>query len=192
MIPEIKIITDEGIRRREYLSGHTVDRIIDRKLSTIAPYILNPNVLIVVNLEGARWFVNKLVYEVSKKYGVDHSDLARYIKVKSATGQAQHGEPHIEQWFTHPEEVEGKDVLVPEDINDNGHTLKKVQEKLLELKPKSIMTAVLFEKDDVPKVFTPDIIFAHVPNKYWIGSGLDDGTGYGRELPGLWEVILHD
>jgi len=184
------VIVESGVKRRQYLSEGDVSRIIDRHMREVIPFINNPNGLTVINLDGARWFAQQLLYRASRITGEDHSDQARYIKVKSATGQAQHGEVHIERWFSNPAEVRGKDIFVPEDINDLGHTLKKVVAELTKFSPKSITTAAQFEKDGVPKSFTPDIIFAHVPNKYWIGSGLDDGAGYGRELPGLWEVIL--
>ncbi len=190
MNPEVdqQIVVEANVQRKQFWSVETVSGIIDAHLQEVIPHIDRPDSIIVVNLEGARWFAWQLLYRAAQVTGNDRSDQARYVKVTSATGQATHGEPRIEQWFANPREVEGKYVFVPEDINDNGLTLKTLYAKLQQLSPASIVTAVLFDKDGVVKHFQPDIVFARVPKRYWIGSGLDDGKGYGRELPGLWEV----
>jgi hypoxanthine phosphoribosyltransferase len=80
-------------------------------------------------------------------------------------------------------EVEGRDVLVVDDILDTGRTLKRVLQKLQELKPRSIKTCVLLDKKArrVEKVRANYVGF-EIPDVFVVGYGLDFDEGY-RNLP---------
>lgn len=175
---------EETARYRRYLSEQEVADSIDRAMPMIAPHFTD-NAIFICNLDGAEWFLGQILSRV----GIDRSGQVRRVKVTSATGQARHGEPRVEQWLANPEEINGVDVVVPEDINDGGHTLAKVCQLLEENEPKSITTIVLFDKQGVQKSYTPDIVVREIENRYVFGSGLDDGTGFGRDFPGLYEVL---
>ena len=80
-------------------------------------------------------------------------------------------------------EVRGRDVLVVDDILDTGRTLRRVLEKLRQLKPRRIKTCVLLDKPErrVEKV-TADYVGFHIPNQFVVGYGLDFAERY-RNLP---------
>lgn len=80
-------------------------------------------------------------------------------------------------------DVQGRDVLLVDDILDTGRTLKRVTAKLRELKPRSIRVCVLLEKKArrVEKVRAQYIGF-QIPDLFVVGYGLDYNEAY-RNLP---------
>lgn len=79
--------------------------------------------------------------------------------------------------------IEGKDVLIVEDIIDTGHTLKHLKEYLMTKNPKSLKIAVLADKIERREV-PVDIDYTGfvIPNKFVIGYGFDYNE-IGRNLP---------
>jgi len=80
-------------------------------------------------------------------------------------------------------DVRGRDVLLVDDILDTGKTLRRVLEKLHELKPREIKTCVLLEKAArrVENV-RADYIGFSIPDLFVVGYGLDFAERY-RNLP---------
>lgn len=79
--------------------------------------------------------------------------------------------------------IEGKDVLIVEDIIDSGLTLSWLLRNLSNRKPKSLKVVTLLRKPDAvkAKVDLLDVGF-DIPNEFVIGYGLDYGERY-RDLP---------
>jgi len=81
--------------------------------------------------------------------------------------------------------LEGRDVIVIEDIADTCITLKCIIEKLKEYKPKSVKLCVLLNKLDVRQPQDDvkiDYKGADIPNVFAVGYGLDYANRY-RDLP---------
>jgi hypoxanthine phosphoribosyltransferase len=80
-------------------------------------------------------------------------------------------------------DVRGRDVLLVDDILDTGRTLRAVQAKLRELKPRQLRTCVLLEKaarrEQTVKV---DYVGFEIPDHFVVGYGLDYAERY-RNLP---------
>ena len=80
-------------------------------------------------------------------------------------------------------DIEGRHVLLLEDIVDTGLTLKKVVEKLWERKPASIKVCTLLDKPSGRTVdFVPDYCCFTIPDGFVVGYGLDYADYY-RNLP---------
>ena len=79
--------------------------------------------------------------------------------------------------------IEGKDVLIIEDIIDTGRTLDKIRAHLLSKNPKSLKIAVLINKPQRRIIDVPvDYIGFNIENKFIIGYGFDYDNKY-RNLP---------
>ena len=79
--------------------------------------------------------------------------------------------------------IEGKDLLIVEDILDSGKTLNYLREILMARNPASIKICTLFDKPDRREVNVyADYIGAKVPNEFIVGYGLDYDEYY-RNLP---------
>jgi hypoxanthine phosphoribosyltransferase len=80
-------------------------------------------------------------------------------------------------------DIQGRDVLLIDDIFDTGKTLVEVTARLHKLNPRSIRTAVFLKKDGTSVVSQgPDFSVFDIPNAFVVGYGLDYQDLY-RNLP---------
>ena len=139
----------------------------------------NKKVLILPVLTGAIPFVGMLLPRLSFIIEVNYFHVSRY--------QNNVGTNQIK--ITHqpsPESVLNQEVLVVDDILDEGITLKLINEQLITMKPKSITNVVLFEKQlDIKKEISAHYVGLDVPDAYVFGFGLDF-NGAGRNIPDLY------
>lgn len=85
--------------------------------------------------------------------------------------------------------IEGRDVLLVEDILDTGITLSRLHEDLSRLGPARLRTCVLLDKPSRRVVpFAPEYVGFTVPDVWVVGYGLDD-DGWYRNLPYLTSVV---
>ena len=81
------------------------------------------------------------------------------------------------------EPLEGKDVLIVEDIIDTGNTLAHLKKLLYERKPNSIRICTLLDKPSRrEKAVQADYTAFSIPNEFVVGYGLDYDQKY-RNLP---------
>lgn len=81
------------------------------------------------------------------------------------------------------EAIQGKDVLVVEDIVDSGRTLSYLMEMLRDRKPASLRLCTLLDKPDRRVVQVPvDYTGFSIPDEFVVGYGLDYDQRY-RNLP---------
>lgn len=84
--------------------------------------------------------------------------------------------------------IEGKNILLIEDIVDTGLTMNYLRNTLLARKPKSLTTISLLLKPAALKVECPlDYVGFEIPNDFVVGYGLDY-QGYYRNLPYIARV----
>ena len=135
-------------------------------------------VLCVMN--GALIFAGQLLPRLEKNIQYSYIHATRYAS--SLTGGPI-------QWLVKPPiDIEGKTVLILDDILDEGITLREIAATCLAMKAKAIFTAVLFDKEIVKeKSYLPNFIGLKVPNRFVFGYGLDC-KGLGRNLPHLYAL----
>lgn len=86
-------------------------------------------------------------------------------------------------------DIEGKNVLIVDDIFDTGHTMYSVVQKLKEKNPKSIESLVLLSKGkEHPTGYKPEYILFEIEDKFVIGYGLD----YKEKYRGLKDIYAYD
>ena len=98
--------------------------------------------------------------------------------------------PHArrEVYFSGPRpQLQGRDVLLVDAVLDSGVTQEFLLRRLAESGPRSLRLAVLLDKPERRRVdLEPDYFgFQTASNQMWIGYGLADGSGVGRNVPGL-------
>jgi hypoxanthine phosphoribosyltransferase len=82
-------------------------------------------------------------------------------------------------------DIKDRDVLIIDDIFDTGKTLREVMLRMVELKPKSLRSAVLLNKQGKQEVtMQPDFVAFNIPDEFVVGYGLDYRDHY-RNLPYL-------
>ncbi len=162
------------------------ERDIKRRVRELAREIeeefRNSEELVVVGLlKGAFVFVADLVRQIDMPLKIDFMWVSSY-------GQSMESSGSIKIIKDIDMDIEGKSVLLVDDILDTGLTLKEVHEFLRIKNPAKLKTCVFLDKRERRKVdFTADFIGFKVPDKFLVGYGLDWGE-LGRNLPDIYSV----
>ena len=136
------------------------------------------SVLMVGILRGAVVFFSELVKNVDLDVRFDFMVVSSY-----GSSSVSSGEVRIIKDISQP--IEGKNVLIIEDIIDTGNTLKNLKRLLLTRNPKSLKICSLLDKPSRRKVeMEGDYVGFTVPNEFVVGSGLDYNEKY-RNLPDI-------
>ena len=123
--------------------------------------------LFICVLNGAFIFAADLYREVN----LPHSQIT-FVRFKSYDGMCSTGE--MRQLMGLQEDIEGKNVIVIEDIVDTGTTAAELINLLAEHNPKSIKLAtLLFKPNSIINQVMPDYVGFNIPSKFIIGYGLD-------------------
>lgn len=110
-----------------------------------------------------------------------------FLKLTSYKGTASTGA--VRQLIGVNESIEGRDVIVLEDIVDTGITLEQILGQLKSFEPASVRVAsLLFKPEAYQKDLDIDYIGMEIPNDFIIGYGLDY-DGLGRNLPDIYTLI---
>lgn len=110
-----------------------------------------------------------------------------FVKVASYHGTSSTGK--VTDLIGFNERIEGRDVVILEDIVDTGNTIVHILELLHDRHPASISIATLLFKPDAYKQNVAiDHVAIRIPNDFVVGSGLDH-NGLGRNLPGIYRII---
>jgi len=139
-------------------------------------------IVIVGILKGAFMFMADLVRHLSVPVRCD------FLRVSSYDHDVNTGVVRMEFDLTQP--VEGKHILMVEDIVDTGNTLRYLLQHLKTKNPASMKIASLLYKEKGAAREMVDYIGFTVPDKYVIGYGLDS-EGLYRSLPyiGVFKVV---
>lgn len=110
-----------------------------------------------------------------------------FVKLASYRGDKTTGE--VKQLIGLNENIEGRTVVILEDIVDTGITIENILEQLKKMNPKEIKIATLLLKPDaLQKQVQLDYIGLEIPNDFIVGYGLDY-DGRGRNLINIYSVI---
>jgi hypoxanthine phosphoribosyltransferase len=129
---------------------------------------------------GAVVFTGQLLTQLAFPLEFDYIHVSRY-------GDDDKGGQVV--WKVIPRSnVEGRTVIVLDDILDEGETLAHVKQRLLDMGAKEVVLCVFADKDlGRAKPVQADIVGLSIPNKFVVGFGMD-AYGYWRNLPGLWAI----
>ena len=134
--------------------------------------------IMITVLKGAFIFMADLVREVTVPCSLDFMAVSSYGVGTKTSGQVQ----IIKDLDT---TIEGKDVIIVEDILDSGVTLSYLMKLLRARRPASLTLCTLFDKPARHKVEVPiDYRGLEVPDEFIVGYGLDYGEKY-RNLPDI-------
>jgi hypoxanthine phosphoribosyltransferase len=166
------------MRIKEFISKEK----IDEKVREIAQSVVDNSgneLAIVTVLTGAKTFANDLIKEINNLS--DMTITNNFVKVSSYSGTESTGKIKMEKDV---DNLEGKDVLIVEDVVDTGLTLKFLKDYLMGVKgAKSVKICSLLDKPSRRKLHLDiDFVGFEVPDKFIVGYGLDYNQQF-RELP---------
>lgn len=167
------------------VSQTRVNAALDRMAAQIeSDYRGRVPVLVGVMVGGVMplaWLAQRLTIPVQ----IDYLHATRY------RGGTRGGELH---WIAHPrQDLKGRDVIIIDDILDEGITLAEVKAALLAEGVGSIRIAVLVKKLHERNVagLEADYVGVEVPDRYVFGCGMDYQE-YFRQYPAIYALAQED
>jgi len=153
---------------------------IHRRLDDMAAQISNDyrdrELTVIAVLHGSLMFVADLLRRIPLPLKLDCLSVASYY------GKAQSSGEVVFKQITLPD-IEGRDILVLDDILDSGSTLAAVRETLKTARPHSIRICVLLsKKKQRAREVEADYVGFEIEDKFVVGYGLDFRERY-RNLP---------
>lgn len=134
------------------------------------------NPLVVGVLKGCAIFMADLVREMPIPLSIDFLDVSSYGSGTESSG-------HVKIIKDLDTSVEGRHLILVEDIVDTGRTLLKLKELFEYRKAASITVVTLLDKPERRVVdLKADYVGTQVPNEFVVGYGLDYAEKY-RNLP---------
>ena len=134
------------------------------------------NLLMVSVLKGSVIFMADLMRNITIPCNIDFMSVSSYGNGTKSSGVVK----IIKDLDVN---IEGKDLLIIEDILDSGKTLNYIQEILLARNPNSIRICTLFDKPERREVdLYAEYVGCKVHNEFIVGYGLDYSEYY-RNLP---------
>ena len=164
-------------RIRVLLSEEEVDKRIREIAGKINRDYAGRAVHLICILKGGVFFTCELAKRLTVPVSLDFMSVSSY-----GSGTESSGVVKIVKDLDQP--LEGKEVLIMEDIIDSGRTLAYLIDLLQKRNPKSIRLCTLLDKPErrVKKQVTVDYTCFTIPDEFVVGYGLDYDQKY-RNLP---------
>ena len=133
-------------------------------------------------LNGAFVFLSDLVRNITVDCEIDFFKLSSYGDAKITSG-------NVKMLKDLNCEVEGRDIVIVEDIVDSGLSIDFIERIVLKKRPKSFkVVSLLYKKDAVKIDVTIDYIGFTIPSHFVIGYGLDYAQKT-RNLRGIYRLV---
>jgi hypoxanthine phosphoribosyltransferase len=173
----------EGYRLNLLLSQEQISSIIRGLADQISKDYNGRELVLVCILKGAFMFLSDLIRHLQISVKVDFVRLASY-----GAGMKSSGLVEITKDIETP--VEGKDVLIIEDIIDSGRTLQFLKDRLALSNPHSVKICALLDKKARREVeIEADYLGKEVEDVFVVGYGIDFNENF-RNLPEIYYVTL--
>ena len=171
----------EEYRLYPFLSREQIESIVRDLADRISKDYDKREVVLICILKGAFMFLSDLVRHLRMPLQIDFVRLASYGSAMKSTGKIE---------ITKDVEIplEGKDVLIIEDIIDSGRTLLFLKERVSLANPRSVKICALLDKKARREVnIDGDYIGKEIEDVFIVGYGIDFKEAY-RNLPEIYYV----
>lgn len=176
---KIKLIDKEF---QLYIPYEKIRSVIERMALEMNRDLQGTNPLFVCVLNGAFMFAADLF----KRIEISGAEIT-FVKMASYHGTRSSGT--IRQLIGLSEAIEGRTVVVLEDIVDSGSTIEEILAQLAILKPMEVKIATLLSKPEaMVKQVNLDYVGLEIPNDFIVGYGLDY-DGHGRNLTDIYSIV---
>ncbi len=148
---------------------------IARDLGNVAD---GEEIVLVAILTGSIIFLADLIRQLPQKLRIEVVTVSSYPGRSTTSQGARIAGPGVE-------DLEGRHVLIVDDILDSGGTLRLIRQELARRRPKSLRACVLLRKKRPSAMSTPcDYVGFDIPDVFVVGYGLDYNNHY-RNLPDI-------
>lgn len=161
---------------RVLISEAEINKKICEMAEEISKRYEGQNLHLICVLKGGVFFMCELAKRITVPVTLDFMSVSSYGDATTSSG-------HIKIVKDLDEPIEGKNVLLVEDIIDSGRTLSKLMELLESRKPASLALCTLLDKPE-RRVVEVDVDYKgfQIPDLFVVGYGLDCAQKH-RNLP---------
>ena len=164
-----------AVRRIVYDEAAIAQRVHELGEAITAEYADGP-LLVLGLLKGSFIFVSDLVRQIRRPLQVD-------FVVASSYGTAMASSGDVQMVYDPETDLEGKHILLAEDIVDSGRTIAVLWDVLSKRKPRSLAICALLHKHLAEHLQHPvRYVGFDAPNEFLVGYGLDHAEDF-RHLP---------
>jgi hypoxanthine phosphoribosyltransferase len=165
-----------------YIPYEKIRAVVEKMAEKMNTDLAGKDPLFICILNGSFMFAAELF----KRIELVETEIS-FVKLASYQGDKTTG--HVKQLIGLNENIEGRTVVILEDIVDTGITIENILMQLAKLNPKEVKIATLLLKpDSLQKEVQLDYIGLEIPNDFIVGYGLDY-NGHGRNLLDIYSVI---
>jgi adenylate kinase len=163
-----------------YVSAEELNQIAERMASEVYQDLQESRPIFIAVLNGSFMFAADFLRHYKGECEIS------FVKMASYKGTQSTGKVH--QLIGLSTLVEGRDVVILEDIIDTGNTLEEIYRLFENQKVKSFRIATLFFKPDAyKKDLKIDYVGKPIPNRFIVGYGLDFDE-IARNLPQVYQL----
>ena len=163
-----------------YVSAEELNQITERMASEVYQDLQESRPIFIAILNGSFMFAADFLRHYKGECEIS------FVKMASYEGTQSTGKIHQLIGLSTP--VEGRDVVILEDIIDTGNTLEEIYRIFEDKKVKSFRVATLFFKPDAyKKDLKIDYVGKPIPNRFIVGYGLDFDE-IARNLPQVYQL----
>jgi hypoxanthine phosphoribosyltransferase len=167
------------------LTAEEITSMVKKLADQISQDYVGKELILVCILKGAFMFLSDLTRHLKIPVKIDFVRLASY-------GSGMKSSVNIEITKDIELPIEGKDVLIIEDIIDSGHTLQFLKDRLTLSNPLSVKICALLDKKARREVeMEADYLGIEVNDVFIVGYGIDFNENY-RHLPEIYYVTPVD
>lgn len=158
------------------------NRIAELGAQITAHYQGSNDLVLIGLLRGSFMFMADLARSIDLPQEVDFMTASSY-------GNSMNSNRDVRILKDLDDDINGKDVLIVEDIIDTGYTLSKVREILSLRNPKSLAICTLLDKPERREVEVPvEWVGFTIPDEFVVGYGIDYAQKY-RNLSYIGKVV---
>jgi hypoxanthine phosphoribosyltransferase len=165
----------QKLKRIVYDSETIRSRVAELAADISAAYSAEDRLIVIGLLKGSCIFLADLVREIQLPLHLDFLVASSYGADKVSSGD-------VRLLYDPGSSLEGRAVLLVEDIVDSGTTLKKLLPRLQARGPASLEVCALLHKRTSPGEPEPRWVGFNAPNEFLVGYGLDFAEDF-RHLP---------
>ncbi|MGE3759345.1 MAG: hypoxanthine phosphoribosyltransferase [Pseudobdellovibrionaceae bacterium] len=166
---------------KEYISEEKLHKKVKELGETLSKKYKGHELTAVCILKGSFMFYSDLIRQIDTEVRCEFFGVSSYHNSTKSSGE-------VKLTLDLSQPVEGKHVLLVEDIVDTGLTMNYLKKTIGARNPASLTTIALLEKPDALKVPCElDYAGFKITNEFVVGYGLDY-QGYYRNLPYIAQV----
>ena len=163
-----------------YLKSEDIQTKVKELAHQISQTYADKDLVFIAVLNGSFMFASDLMKSISIPCEIS------FVKVSSYQGTNSSG--RVDELIGLNTNIQGRDIIILEDIVDTGITMNKIYTYLNSFEPASLKIAsMLYKPDAFSGKHAPDLVGFSIPNEFVVGYGLDYNE-QGRNLESIYKL----